>query len=71
MVAIAHKAKAFDLHFNLNRAIVLKWKTDHIMNALKIMCVKMKHLRFLDSVLPSVCTEQTDRCFRLDGHQIV
>ena len=50
IVAIAHNAKAFDLQFILNRAILLKWKPDLIMNGLKIMCMKMEHLFFLDSV---------------------
>jgi len=36
-VAIAHKAKAFDLHFILNKAIILKWKSELIMSELKIM----------------------------------
>jgi len=44
IVAIAHNAKAFDLHFFLNRAILLKWKPDLIMNGLKIMCMKIEHL---------------------------
>ena len=35
-VAIAHNAKAFDLLF-FNRAIMLKWKPELIMNGLKIM----------------------------------
>ena len=48
--AIAHKAKAFDVQFILNRAIMLKWKLEPIMNGLKIMCMKMEHLVFLDSV---------------------
>jgi len=50
IVAIAYNAKAFDLHFILNRAIVLKWKPELIMNGLKIMCMKVEHLVFLDSV---------------------
>jgi len=50
IVTIAHNAKAFDLHFNLNRAIMLKWKPELIMRGLKIMCMKMEHLVFLDSV---------------------
>jgi len=49
-VAIAHNAKAFDLHFILNRAIMLKWKPELIMSGLKIMCMKFEHLVFLDSV---------------------
>jgi G:T-mismatch repair DNA endonuclease (very short patch repair protein) len=43
-------AKAFDLHFILNRAILLQWQPELIMNGLKIMCMKMEHLVFLDSV---------------------
>jgi len=50
IIAIAHNAKAFDLHFTLNKAILLKWKQDLIMNGLKIMCMRMEHLVFLDSV---------------------
>jgi len=46
MVAIAHNAKAFDLHFIMNRAILLKWKPGLIMNGLKIMCMKMEHFVF-------------------------
>jgi len=37
IVTIAHNAKAFDLHFILNRAILLKWKPELIMTGLKIM----------------------------------
>jgi len=50
IVAIAHNGKAFDLHFILNQAIMLKWKPELIMNGLKIMCMKMGHLVFWDSV---------------------
>jgi len=50
IVAIAHKAKAFDLHLILNRAILLKWKLELIMNGLKIICMKMEHLVSLDRV---------------------
>jgi len=50
IVAIGHNAKAFDLHFILNKAILLKWKPELIMSGLKIMCMKMEHLVFLDSV---------------------
>ena len=50
VVAIAHNAKAFDLHFILNRAVLLKWQPELIMNGMKIMCMKMQHLVFLDSV---------------------
>jgi len=51
--AIAHNV--FDLHLNLNRAIMLKWKPELIMNGLKIMCMKMEHLVFLDSVSVLPC----------------
>ena len=50
IVAIAHNANTFDLHFILNRAIMLKWKPEVVMNGLKIMCMKMEHLVFLNSV---------------------
>jgi hypothetical protein len=50
IVAIAHNAKAFDLHFILNRAIMLQWRPELIMNEKKIVCMKMEHLVFLDSV---------------------
>jgi len=50
IVAIAHNAKAFDIHFILNSSILLKWKPEMIMSGLKIMCKKMEHLFFLDSV---------------------
>jgi len=50
IVAIARNAKAFDLHFILNRAILLKWKTEMIMNGLKIMCMKVEHLVFVGSL---------------------
>jgi len=35
---IAHNSKVFDLHFILNRAIMLKWKPELIMNGLKAEC---------------------------------
>jgi len=50
IIAIAYNAKAFDLQFILNRAILLKWKPDLIMSGLKIMCMKMEHMVFLDRV---------------------
>jgi hypothetical protein len=37
IVAIAHNAKAFDLHFILKRAILLKWQPELIIKELKIM----------------------------------
>jgi len=41
IVAIAHNAKAFDLHFILNRAIKFKSKPEVITNGLKIISIKM------------------------------
>jgi hypothetical protein len=49
-IAIAHNAKSFDLHFILNRAILLKWQPEIIMNGMKIMCMKFELMVFLDSV---------------------
>jgi len=48
--AIAHNAKAFYLHFILNRTILLKWKPELITKVQKIICMKMEHLVLLDSV---------------------
>ena len=47
---IAHNAKTFDLHFILNEAILMKWQVELIMNGLKIMCMRVEHLVFLDRV---------------------
>jgi len=55
IVAIAHNAKAFDLHCILNRAVMLKWKPELIMSELKIMCMRMEHLVFLGSVFFLPC----------------
>lgn len=41
---IAHNAKTLDLHFILNRDILLKWKVELIMNGKKIMCLQTEHL---------------------------
>jgi hypothetical protein len=49
-VAIAHNAKAFDLQFILSRTILLKWRPELIMSGMEILCMKMEHLTFLDSV---------------------
>jgi hypothetical protein len=48
-VAIAHNAKAFDAQFILNRAILLRWKPELILNGLKIVSMKIEHMHFLDS----------------------
>jgi len=47
---VTHNAKAFDLHFFLNRDVLMKWQVELIMNGLKIMCMRVEHLVFLDSV---------------------
>ena len=59
IMAIGHNAKAFDLHFILYSAIMLKWKPDFIMEGLKVISMKMEHLIFLDSVsiLPLYCVK--------------
>jgi len=49
-VAIAHNAKAFDSQFILKRAILLKWNPQIILSGLKIISMKMQHIRFLDSI---------------------
>ena len=49
-MAIAHNAKAFDSQFILNRAIQMKWKPELILNGLKIVCMKIEHMLFIDSV---------------------
>jgi hypothetical protein len=46
----AHNAKAFDLHFVLNRAILLKWQLEGVMKGMEIMRMSVEHLVFLDSV---------------------
>ena len=41
IVAAANNAKAFYLHFNLNRDIMLKRQTELIIHSMMIMCMKM------------------------------
>ena len=50
IIAIAHNAKAFDLHFILIRAVLLKWRLELVMSGQKIILVKMEHMKFIDSV---------------------
>jgi hypothetical protein len=50
VVGIAHNVKAYNLHFSLNREILLKWQTGIIMSGQKIMSMKFQHLHLLDSV---------------------
>ena len=49
IVAIAHNAKGFDSQFILNRVILMKWKTELILNGLKIISMKFEHMLFIDS----------------------
>jgi hypothetical protein len=50
IIVIAQNAKAFHLHFILKRAIFLKLQPEVIMSWQKIMCMKMEHLKFIDSI---------------------
>ena len=50
ITVIVHNAKAFDLHFILNRANLLKWQVELIIKVMKIMCMRVEHLVFLDSI---------------------
>jgi len=59
IIAIAHNAKAFELHLILNRAIFLKWHPELFMNGLKIIFLKMENLVFLDSVSFLSCSLRT------------
>jgi hypothetical protein len=51
IVAIAHNAKAFVLHFVLNRPVRMKSLPELlIMNGQKIMCLKVENVPWLDSL---------------------
>ena len=50
LIAIAHNAKAFDLHFIFSRAVLLKWRPELVMSGQKIILMKMEHLKFFDSI---------------------
>ena len=50
IIAIAHNAKAFDLHFILSRAVLLKWRPELVMSGQKIILMKMEHMKFIDSI---------------------
>ena len=51
MVAIAHNAGGFDLQFILNRAVLLRWRPELLMNGVKIISMKVHHIQLIDSVL--------------------
>ena len=44
VIAIAHNAKAFGLHFILNRAVLLKWRHELVMSGEKIIMMKVEHI---------------------------
>ena len=48
-IPIAHNAKAFDLHFILSRAVLLKWRPELVVSGQKIILMKMEHLKFISS----------------------
>jgi hypothetical protein len=48
IVAIAHNTKDFDLHFILSD--INKWQHELIMKGQKVLCMRMEHLLFLNSV---------------------
>ena len=50
IIAIAHNAKAFDLHFILSRAVLLKWRPELVMSGQKIILMKMEYLKFIDGI---------------------
>jgi hypothetical protein len=51
IVAIALNAKAFDLHFVMNRLVGMKLLPEQfIMNGQKIMCLKVENVTWLDSL---------------------
>ena len=50
IVAMKHNAKAFDVHFILNRAILLKLKPERITKRPKFISMKVEYLIFLDSL---------------------
>ena len=50
IIAIAHNAKAFDLHFKLLRAVLLKWGPKIVMSGRKIILMKVEHMKFIDSI---------------------
>jgi hypothetical protein len=50
IIVIAHNAKALDLHFILNRAVLLKWPPELIMSGQKILCMTIEHIKFIDII---------------------
>ena len=50
VVAIAHNARSYVAQCILKRAILLKWKPELNLNGSKIICMRMEHLQFIDSI---------------------
>ena len=50
IIAIAHNAKAFGLHFILSRAVLLNWRPELVMSGQKIILMKMEYIKFIDSI---------------------
>ena len=50
IIAIVHYAKAFDLHFILSTAVLLKWRLELVIRGKKIILMKMEHIKFIDSI---------------------
>ncbi len=50
IIAISHKAKAFHLHFILNRAVLLKWRPELVMSGQNIILMKVQHMKFIDGI---------------------
>ena len=50
VVAIAHNAKGFTRNSFLTEPFFLKWLPKLILNGLKIICMQIQHLTFIDSV---------------------
>jgi hypothetical protein len=47
--AMAHNARSIDMQFILKRAIFLKISLELIMNVLKVVCMRVRHLTSVDS----------------------
>ena len=54
IIAIAHNAKAFDLHFIFNSAVFLKWRPELLMSGQKILCMKFENMKFIDIMCSTV-----------------
>jgi hypothetical protein len=71
IIAVSHNAKVFDLHFILNRAILLKWQPELIMNGLKIVyengAPRIPRLRLIYTVFPA----QVVRSIWSSSHKIM